>query len=283
MINEATAKRLALAHKIAPAYAANPKVAVVVLAGSVGRGTADRFSDIEIDVFWNTAPTDDERHALIAAVDGDIYNVYPFEDDEWSETFFVEGIKVDTSQFLVETMDRYLDGAVERADISVDPQLVIAAIQHGQPLHGHTLVERWRARAAAYPDTLVQAMVTHYLNFAPRFFTEMFAARNDLLILHRALVEIEHRILGVLMGLNRLYIAHPSFKWMDWQIAQMPIAPPDLAQRLKRILSAEPQAAARQIDQLIEEVFDLVEQQLPGFDTAAARAKFNQQRDRTGQ
>jgi predicted nucleotidyltransferase len=208
-VNEATKKRLALAHKIAPAYAANPKVAVVVLAGSVGRGTADHFSDIEIDVFWNMAPTDDERHTLIAAVEGHIYNVYPFEDDEWSETFFVEGIKVDTSQFLVETMDRYLAGAIDRADTTVEPQLLIAAIQHGLPLHGHALVERWRDRAAAYPDALVHATVARYLDFRPRFYTEMFAARDDLLLLYRALVEIEHRIMAVLIGLNRLYIAHP--------------------------------------------------------------------------
>ncbi|MFL5801128.1 MAG: hypothetical protein ACJ8CR_05225, partial [Roseiflexaceae bacterium] len=262
-MNEATRHRLALAHKIAPAYAANPKVAVVVLAGSVGRGTADRFSDIEIDVFWTAAPTEDERRTLITAGGGVIYHMHPFEQDEWAETFFIEGIKVDTSQFLVEAMERYLADAVERADIAVDPQLLIAAIQHGVPLHGAELVERWRAKAATYPDTLVRAMVAQYLDFRPRFYAEMFAARDDLLLLYRALVEIEHRILGVLMGLNRLYMAHPAFKWMDWQIAQMRVAPPDLARRLKQILRTEPQAAAREIHQLVEEVFDLVEQHLP--------------------
>src|SRR5262245_8487076 len=161
-MNEATKHRLALAHKIVPAYAANPKVAVVVLAGSVGRGTADDFSDIEIDVFWNAAPTEEERRDLITAGGGVIHQVHPFEQDEWAEAFFIEGIKVDTSQFLVETMERYLAGAVEHADTAVDPQLVIAAIQHGEPLHGAELVERWRARAAAYPDALAQAMVAEY-------------------------------------------------------------------------------------------------------------------------
>jgi hypothetical protein len=282
-MNEATKHRLALAHKIVPAYAANPKVAVVLLAGSVGRGMADNFSDIEIDVFWNAAPTEDERRDLIAAGGGVIHQVHPFEQDEWAETFYIEGIKVDTSQFLVETMERYLADALERADTTVDPQLLIAAIQHGVPLHGAELAERWRTRAAAYPDTLVRAMVAEYLDFWPRFYAEMFAARDDLLILHRVLIEIEHQVLSVLMGLNRLFIAHPSFKWMDWQIAQMHIAPPDLARRLKQILRAEPQAAAREIHQLVEEIFDLVEQHLPGFDTTTARAKFDQPRDRTGQ
>ena len=60
-MNEATIKRMALAQRIAPAYAANPKVRAVLLAGSVARGTADHFSDIEIDVFWAEPPSDDER------------------------------------------------------------------------------------------------------------------------------------------------------------------------------------------------------------------------------
>ncbi len=63
----------------------------------------------------------------------------------------------------------------------------------------------------------------------------------------------------------------------------MRIALPDLARRLKQILRAEPQAAAQQIQGLVEEVFSLVEQHLPAFDTAAARAEFDQPRDRTGQ
>ena len=44
------AKRRALARIVAPAYAQNPKVAGVLLAGSVARGLADGFSDIDIEI-----------------------------------------------------------------------------------------------------------------------------------------------------------------------------------------------------------------------------------------
>jgi predicted nucleotidyltransferase len=43
--------RLEMARQIMPVYAANPKVAVVAVSGSVGRGWADRYSDIELDVY----------------------------------------------------------------------------------------------------------------------------------------------------------------------------------------------------------------------------------------
>ncbi|HEY5854199.1 MAG TPA: hypothetical protein VIW24_09155 [Aldersonia sp.] len=64
---DAIARRRAIAGRAAQAYAANPDVAGVLLAGSVARGLADDLSDIELDVYWRRPPTDDER---VAAVEG---------------------------------------------------------------------------------------------------------------------------------------------------------------------------------------------------------------------
>ena len=33
------------------------------MAGSTRRGSADRYSDLEIDVYWSAPPTDAERRA----------------------------------------------------------------------------------------------------------------------------------------------------------------------------------------------------------------------------
>lgn len=50
-MNKATKWRLDLAHQVGTVYAVNPKVRVVILAGSAARDIAARHSDIEIDVF----------------------------------------------------------------------------------------------------------------------------------------------------------------------------------------------------------------------------------------
>jgi hypothetical protein len=283
-MNQATshlevARRRALAEHAARFYAANPKVAAVLLAGSVARGTADQFSDIELDIFWAETPSEGERLAPIEPAGGRL--LYKDADEnEWADGFVIGGVKVDTSQFLTSTMERWLADAVERADPDVEKQLLIAAVQHGQPLSGAPLVERWRAKAAEYPDTLIRTIVANDLSFRPRFFLEMLAARDDLLLLYKGIVEIEHLILNVLLALNRQYVSHPLHKWLDWQCAQLRIAPPNLALRLKRMLRDEPGAAVDQLHQLIDELFDLVELHLPGFDTSAARAGFAQRRVR---
>src|SRR5690349_4154515 len=112
--NDEALKRFRLAEQIAPAYAANPKVSAVILAGSVARGTADRFSDIEIDVFWAAPPSDDE---LLAPIERSGWRLLYRDADanEWADGFLIEEVKVDTSQFLVATAERWLADAVERA------------------------------------------------------------------------------------------------------------------------------------------------------------------------
>ncbi len=270
-------RRRALAQIVAPEYAANPKVAAVLLAGSVARGLADQFSDIEIDIYWHAPPTDADRSAPIERAGWT--PVYRHVDEnEWADGLLIEGVKVDTSQFLVSTLDRWLDAVILRADIEPEYQVRITAIQHGQPLYGADLIERWRAQTAMYPVALAHAMVAEYISFQPRELLEMLAVRDDVLLLHQNLVAAEQLILSVLMGVNRVYAPHPYHKWLDWEVSQLRLAPPDLNRRLRQVLCAEPRAAVDQLHGLIEETFALIDQHLPDFDTSAARAVLGERR-----
>jgi hypothetical protein len=116
--NEIT-KRRALAELVAPAYATNPKVAGVLLAGSVARGIADQFSDIEIDIFWHAPPTDQDRRAPIERAGWQ--PVYRHVDEnEWADGFLIAGVKVDTSQFLVSTLVPELGEGLPKANDHID-------------------------------------------------------------------------------------------------------------------------------------------------------------------
>jgi len=61
MNNAASQWRREIGETIGAAYAGNGKVAAVILGGSTARGHADRYSDIELGVFWHTPPADIEH------------------------------------------------------------------------------------------------------------------------------------------------------------------------------------------------------------------------------
>src|SRR5512146_2753569 len=95
--------RMALA-----AYAASPNAAAVMIAGSVGRGRDDRYSDLEIDVYYQHAPTRAERTGCVEASGAKL--VLLDEDaDEWEEQMDFNGFHAATSTFLISTLERYLD------------------------------------------------------------------------------------------------------------------------------------------------------------------------------
>jgi hypothetical protein len=63
---------MALARRATRAYAGNEKLAVLAVAGSVGSGLADRFSDLELDCYWFSAPSDLDRTGPIRALGGEL-------------------------------------------------------------------------------------------------------------------------------------------------------------------------------------------------------------------
>ncbi len=269
---DATAWRLALAQRIAAAYARQPNAQVVMVAGSVGRGRADHYSDIEIDVYYARPPTEQERIAAVEACSG-VVEALAEDDDEWEEQMLLDGFHAASSTFLIATMERYLMEVVDRAEIAPAAQVRLSSLQHAIPVKGHEQVELWRSKAARYPDELVYAMLRENLPFDGFWYAEeMLAARDDLLLLYHLFVKVEQQIIGALLGLNRIYLPTPShMKWMDEMIAAMTIKPPDLSARLKHAFHTAPLAGVQTLKAVIAETLTLVETHLLTFDTTPYR------------
>jgi hypothetical protein len=53
-----------------PSVRANQKLAALTVAGSVGTGLADRFSDLELDCYWLAPPSDLDRLGPIREIGG---------------------------------------------------------------------------------------------------------------------------------------------------------------------------------------------------------------------
>lgn len=278
-MSEASRWRFALGRHIGLAYAANPKARVVMIAGSTGRGTADRYSDLEIDVYWSEPPTDEERRAAAEGAGGHVLSLYPYEEDEWAEEIEIGGFHLHTSTFLAETMERYLRQVVDEHSTEMLPQMRLFSLLHARPLTGEDLVVRWRARAAAYPDALVHAMLRANLPFEGLGYAEdMLVARDDLLALYDLICGVERRVLGVLLGLNRIYLPDPAFKRMDELIAEMRLTPADLSARLKAAFRLPPESGVATVHGVCEDTLTLVETHVPDFAVNEHRAMLRRRR-----
>ncbi len=278
-MNEASQWRLKIARQVAPIIATNPRVQAIMLAGSTSRGRADRYSDIEIGVFWSGPPSDQERMAHIEPAGGVFWELDPYnpEDKIWMEEWGLGGLKMDVRNLTVEDMEGILTDVVDHYDTSEFKQATISAVQYAIPLYNAPLLERWKTKLASYPEELGRAMVSeHLLLYEWCWQVEQLSWREDWPLVYSSLSEASRQMLAILMGLNHIY--HPGLKWLNHLIGEMQIAPPDLATRLKGIFFVEPLTAIQETRKLVLDVYDLVDKHMPTVDTQEARKLFLRQR-----
>jgi hypothetical protein len=273
-LDEASRWRLRLARLAAAAYTSDSGVAAVAVGGSTARGCADRHSDVELAVWWYDAPTADRRREAAERVPemGARRDFgYDVPRHEWSEECAVLGVKLDVSHRMVSGFESLLAAIVDGHDGSAGLQHVAAELLVAIPLHGADLLDAWRRRVEPYPEALAVGSVESQLRFGPQAWLERLVERDDVLALAEIRVAAAKSVVGVLLGLNRTY--HPGHKWIARTIDAMAIRPPDLATRLRLVLTGTPDSAVHELGLLIDDTVGLVEQHLPLIDTTSVRAR----------
>ena len=136
--NPHVAWRIAVARRVAGCYAGNAGVAALAVAGSVGAGLADQFSDLELDCYWHQPPSDEERLAPVRALGGELTALWDYDEDdeEWSEDYRVGELDITVSNFLTGSIERFVDDVVVRLSTEPVRHMRLAALQRSCPLIG---------------------------------------------------------------------------------------------------------------------------------------------------
>jgi predicted nucleotidyltransferase len=271
------AQLLSRAQRIAEIYGQNSKAHAVVVVGSIARKQCDEYSDVDMTVFYEAMPTEEEVRSGRDALQAREWRRFPgAEVDVFADSFLLDGVECQVGHCLISRIERDINAVVQHYATEHDLHVIMGSIQDALPLYGTDLVTTWQQQCANYSDELAKAMVQAHLQFRPLWVLEQRLMRRDApLLLHQFIIEEEYKILSALFGLNRLY-PELHFKRLDAYIARMPIVPTQLSRRLQQILHQEPRLALALFQELVWELFDLVEQHVPELDITQARQKFAQ-------
>lgn len=272
-----TDRLLGIARRLSYALTASLTVQAIALTGSAATGTADEISDIDLIVLHSALPALPELNAIRVQVNGSerLYSSSVQDKMRFKEGYFVDGIRCDLSHLTLAALEDDLALVLDAHSTDAHAQSRVGGLQHCLPLFGDSIVREFQNKAACYPAELRQKTVEAYLRFQPFWaLTEMGAGRGELLFLYQALVDAEKAILGVLCGLNGVYLPG-DFKRVGLLAAQFQVAPENLAGRLTSVFQLAPGDAAAEIGALIGETFALVEQQMPEVSTAWPRRWFD--------
>jgi hypothetical protein len=278
-MNEHSVWRISLAHKIAPAFTAHPNVEACFAFGSAVLGISDQYSDLELAFIWSKLPSAEELQAIAlnAGVEG--WEIEPHEEakEAWLEQFYLYGMKVEAGHWARDKMDNIVIDVVERYDVSqnglvFEKQASASNLQHAVILDGEDIIKNWQNQLSPYPESLAVAMVQKHLKFRPFDGQHILTDRLEIPMLYENRCMIVRWLLNLLFGLNRIY--HPGFKWTRYWVEKMNIKPPNFFARLERVFQSDVVKGTHELRQLIEEVFDLVERNLPQVDLDRQRSIF---------
>lgn len=272
--------RISLAHKIAPAFTANPTVEACFVFGSAALGVSDQYSDLELAFIWSQLPSVEELQAAAQSCGVQGWEVEPYGEAKqaWLEQFYRYGMKVEAAHWARDTMDKIVIDVVERYDVSqngllFEKQAIASHLQHAVVLYGEDIIKHWQTRLSPYPEELAVAMVQKHLKFRPFDGQQILTERLEIPMLYENNCTIVRWLLNLLFGLNHIY--HPGFKWTRYFVAKMKIKPPEFFARLERVFQSDAASGTHDLRQLSEEIFDLIEKHLPKVDLKQQRETFN--------
>jgi hypothetical protein len=266
--------RLALAETISRRIAVFEGVEAIVVGGSVARGYADEYSDLEIPVFWETLPGDAVRQAVIADLGADL--LYPYRGPALEDNLLIRGFQVDLWHNTVADEDKVIDAVLTGYSTDLGDSNFMDTLRSCIPLYGHAIIAGWKARAQIYPGPLAIRTIEAVLTALDVRQLALHARRDNPTLLYGSFCELQQQLFLVLLALNRAYF--PTFKWLYRTLETLPIQPTATAQRLRLIFRAPPGIAIDQMLRLIHETLELVERYEPTLPTAATRHKLTQAR-----
>jgi predicted nucleotidyltransferase len=268
-------ERLELAERIAAVYSRAEGVLWIGVAGSVARGEADAWSDLDILILWE-APDDAFLEAApLKALDAKrIVNVVGASGGRL-EQYLIGRLKIDVAHSRREDLDELMRDVFVDGDLTPQSHKALAGFAGTRALFGEAAHARTLSALAGYPDALVRSIVERHLAFFPSWvMNEMCLRRGDWMGFYDYALRAMRDITAILAALNRVfYSAEDEQKGNSAIYAALRIAPSRAWERLQVVLREPTAAAVVDLYALIEETLALVERELPDVDLAPARVR----------
>ncbi|NKB72244.1 MAG: hypothetical protein GKR89_34635 [Candidatus Latescibacteria bacterium] len=265
--------RLALAHRLAPYFTAHPQIRALVVGGSVCRGFADEYADLELGVYWQKAPSETDRRAIHQTLQAraDLFETFPAAEadqgqgaDEdiylWGDRS--SGFQVDIKHRSIATTQRLLEQGESETQ---------GVIREVIPLYGQDLIQQWKAQIPSDSDEQVRRDVYQQLDYLPRWLAPNWARQGEYLPLAQHQSAVFFALCGALTRLNRQHL--PFVKYTARTMAELEIKPPHYWTRTLALLEQPLEARAAVLQQLVDDTFTLVQRHLPDLDTAPILAR----------
>lgn len=280
--------RIAITQQIAELYQVYEEVAIVLTVGSLANDFADQFSDLDLVIYWHTAPTMAQRKIVAEKMRGFVTEMSqsPPETDPaqfmWEDVFYVggersTGLKIDLNHVLLTGLAKMINDVIIEHEHNYHKYVDVYSLKRSYVHFGEDILASYIDQIAECPLVLSEKIIRDYLKILPKSSYKMLASRADWLFYNQIMTRASEAILFMLYGLNRDF-PPVRFKHIYRLPDELTLKPANLLERLTFILRGDPSTALETLTVLINETYDLIDIYFPQIDTSSAREWFNQGR-----
>lgn len=241
----------------------------IAAGGSVARGYADAYSDLELLLFWDALPDDDARHALIETLQADF--LYEYNGPSQEDQLLIQNFQVDLWHLTLAKEEAVIQAVLQDFSTDLSDSNFMDTLRSCIPLHGEAILKDWKQRAQEYPADLAVRNITMNVSSFEMNRLAISALRDNPHMFYSDIVRLQQAVFMILLALNGEYF--PTYKWIFRSLAVMPIKPQRVGQRFQQMFACLYDEAITDMRQIMRETLDLVEQYFPGIDTSAARRR----------
>lgn len=259
------------AREFAKRLAAYGNIEAIVIGGSVARDYADEYSDLEIIIFWDNLPNDTTRHRIVDDLQGRF--VFRYDGPAREDQLIIDGLQVDLWHISVSHQESIIDRVLNHYQADLGSLNAMDTVRNCIPLFGEKLVEGWKIQATQYPQQLTETIISeHTISFRVDYLTQ-FNIRKDPTGFYNQLSFLQQEAFLVLLALNQMYF--PTFKWLYESLENMQLKPVNTAERFRIAYEVAYDSAVSDTRQVLEETIQLVEDQLPDYDSESIRRRLS--------
>ena len=267
-----------LAKKICREFEVFQDQPAVGIGGSCAKGFADRFSDLEVGVFWPNVPSNDALNGYLEKLDATITRKLYFEEPSFRavHNVVIDSFPVDVVHQTTENFDRYLNKVVTEEIVEEHQQTIMSLATSFIPLLGKDTFLRWKGVASKYTETYRQKSLEAALKFSVDGYMLLAAQRNDIIIFQQKTINCLKGIVKTLYAINKRYF--PGSKHMVANLTSLPNKPEDLVSKMEQITRSSPFESWKLTRALILETLDILALEMPDYDVQELRERLDMNR-----
>ncbi len=253
---------LEIREKIQPVEFDGRVLQAMAIGGSVSRGKADAYSDLQLLCFWDMFPDMDTRNSFVAAIGAD--RMSEIDEDNNEDTLVIGDIQVDVTHNGVDYYDALISDTWEFHLADYQTLGFLDTISHAYILFGEEILGDWKEKAAEYPRELAVNVIYDNLQELTNGNIELFIQRDNPTEFYARIIDIQHRLFNILSAINDSYSG--GYKWMYAELEEMSLVPVNIVGRFKAMFEGSRLDVVEDLYSIVFEVLYLVNHSFPEMD-----------------